>query len=497
MYDARVLRQVRRIAGHFKASVQTEERSIRVQPQGLRLKPAPTTRRTGFTAKQNANRRVRRPFSHGLIIAIAIGTAFYATFLPSNESSRASLLISVDALGYVATEGDTTQQQLETVGVTLDTSKPPARTTLGQAASQASQLNKATDATSPSGNSISQTSHESSQQASSNGTASDGQGGLRLSASTVSTPTPNPQLCDVNLSSFYCVYTVQSGDTLSTIANKFNMQGNPEEGIVASDLLMASNRPDIVNEDAILQIGQKIRIPINNGVLHTVVNAQTLGEIADQYDVTSEEILAVAINRISDPNSLSIGQEIIIPNPKQFSKPAPPPTPTPEPTSAPKPSSSASSSSGGGSGSSSGAGSATTRSGAGSTAAAGSRSGAGFIWPVSGPISSYFGSSHPLGIDIDLFSNPNAPIGAAAAGTVTFAGGNACCSYGYYVIVNHGNGYSTLYAHMSSLAVRAGEKVSQGELVGYGGSTGYSTGNHLHFEVQSGGSTISPMSVLP
>ena len=412
-------------------------------------------------------------------------------------------------LGYVATNGDTAPAQLETVGVTVDTSKPPARTTQGQVASQASQLNKAADASTgtTNGASNSTTATDNTQQASSNGSSGNStpgaQGDVRLNASSASTPTasatPNPQMCDVTQSNYYCVYTVQSGDTLSTIANKFSLQGNPAEGIVASDLLVASNRPDIVSENDILQIGQKIRIPTNNGVLHTIVSSQTLGEIADQYDVTSEEIMAVGINGISDANSLRIGQEIIIPNPKQFSKPAP--IPTPEPTSAPKPSTTGSSSGSGSSsssgGSSSSSGSGTTTAGAGTTVAGGSRSNVGFIWPTSGRISSYFGPSHPLGIDIDLYNNPNAPIGAAAAGTVTFAGGNACCSYGYYVIVNHGNGYSTLYAHFSSIAVSVGEKVSQGELLGYGGRTGYATGNHLHFEVHSGGSIINPMSVLP
>ena len=83
-------------------------------------------------------------------------------------------------------------------------------------------------------------------------------------------------------------------------------------------------------------------------------------------------------------------------------------------------------------------------------AAAPTRLRSGFIWPASGPISSYFGPSHPLGIDIDFFANPNQAVGAAAAGTVTFAGGDACCSYGYYVIIDHGNGFETLYGHFSS-----------------------------------------------
>jgi murein DD-endopeptidase MepM/ murein hydrolase activator NlpD len=125
------------------------------------------------------------------------------------------------------------------------------------------------------------------------------------------------------------------------------------------------------------------------------------------------------------------------------------------------------------------------------------RSSSGFIWPASGPISSYYGPRHPLGIDIDFFNDPSQPIVAAATGIVTFAGGDACCSYGLYVIVDHGNGFTTLYAHMSRIAVRVGQPVAQGTLLGYGGSTGYATGNHLHFEIHKDGAVLNPLTYLP
>ena len=107
------------------------------------------------------------------------------------------------------------------------------------------------------------------------------------------------------------------------------------------------------------------------------------------------------------------------------------------------------------------------------------------------------GPAHPLGIDIDLYANPNAPVAAAAAGTVTFAGGNPCCSYGYYVVIDHGNGFQTLYGHLSSLSVSTGQKVVQGQVLGLGGRTGYATGNHLHFEVYLNGSVVNPLPYLP
>jgi murein DD-endopeptidase MepM/ murein hydrolase activator NlpD len=122
---------------------------------------------------------------------------------------------------------------------------------------------------------------------------------------------------------------------------------------------------------------------------------------------------------------------------------------------------------------------------------------AGFIWPATGPISSYFGPKHPLGIDIDFFANPNQPVKAVAAGTVTFAGGDACCSYGLYVIVEHASGLSTLYAHLSQISVSKGQRVTQGQVIGNGGRTGYATGNHLHFEVRKDGNVVDPLLYLP
>lgn len=301
--------------------------------------------------------------------------------------------------------------------------------------------------------------------------ASDVNAGSNVQASTAllpnSTPPPvssSSPPCDPTQSNLYCVYTVAVGDTLSTIAQKFSLKGN--EDITAWEFLVFSNKPDIISEDDLLQIGQKIRVPVISGVVHTVLSAQTLGNIANRYDVKSEDIIAVAANNIQDSNSLKIGQEILIPSPHRFSAPAPASS---GPSSLPA---------------------APDTSGA-------PRSRSGFIWPASGNISSYFTAGHPLGIDIDFFGNPNQPVVAVAAGTVTFAGGNACCSYGYYVVVDHGNGVQTLYAHFSKYVVSIGERVAQGEVVGYGGRTGYATGNHLHFEVHVNGNVVNPLSYLP
>ena len=274
--------------------------------------------------------------------------------------------------------------------------------------------------------------------------------------------------CDTSQSPIYCVYTVQQGDTLGSIASKFGLKNGE---VLASDLLVQSNKPDIASADDFIQPGQKLRIPVQTGVIHTVRGGDTATAIAEIYDVPLAEIVAVAANGLSDLNSLKIGQELLVPNPTRFSKPAPPPP--------------AASSGGSSSGSTP------------QVIGGSQQSRSGFIWPVGGPISSYMGPAHPLGIDIDLYASPNAPVAAAAGGTVTFAGGNPCCSYGYYVVIDHGNGFQTLYGHLSSLNVSTGQKVVQGQVVGLGGRTGYATGNHLHFEVYLNGAVVNPLTYLP
>lgn len=114
------------------------------------------------------------------------------------------------------------------------------------------------------------------------------------------------------------------------------------------------------------------------------------------------------------------------------------------------------------------------------------------VWPVQGSITSYFGwrwGSYHQGIDIG--APAGTPIRAADSGMVSFAGWNG--GYGYLVKIDHGGGKETWYAHMSKIAVSVGQKVSKGEVIGYVGSTGNSTGPHLHFEVRVGGTAVNPL----
>jgi len=139
----------------------------------------------------------------------------------------------------------------------------------------------------------------------------------------------------------------------------------------------------------------------------------------------------------------------------------------------------------------------------GSTAPApGSSSASGFQWPVRGSVSSGFGYRiHPiygtrrLHTGLDISGGFGTPIAAAKGGTVIdarYRGG-----YGNAVVISHGGGITTLYAHQSTMNVSSGQQVSKGDIIGWVGSTGASTGPHLHFEVRVNGSPVNPRPYLP
>ena len=121
------------------------------------------------------------------------------------------------------------------------------------------------------------------------------------------------------------------------------------------------------------------------------------------------------------------------------------------------------------------------------------------VTPVSGIITSRFGNRESIRTSghtgLDIAAPNGTTIKAAASGTVTYSG-NANDGYGYYVIISHGNGVTTLYAHCSQLLVSKGQTVSQGTVIAKVGSTGNSTGNHLHFEVRKNGITYNPQNYV-
>ncbi len=278
-----------------------------------------------------------------------------------------------------------------------------------------------------------------------------------MAASILPTPAPTPV-------PIYVIYAVQDGDTVDALASRYG---------ISSDSILWNNT-DLEDADT-LAVGQFLRIPSSDGIIYDVKLGDTLSDVASRYGVNVASITGFAGNHLLSADDISEHQVIFIPNGTMPAPPPPAPAPTPEP---------ASSGNGGGSAPA-------------SPSEPSAPSSSGFIWPVNGPISSYFGPSHPLGIDIDQYNSPGAPIHAAAAGIVTFAGGDPCCSYGLYVVVNHQNGFETLYAHMASIAVTQGQYVNQGDVLGYVGITGRSTGYHLHFEVHYNGAVVNPLDYLP
>lgn len=119
----------------------------------------------------------------------------------------------------------------------------------------------------------------------------------------------------------------------------------------------------------------------------------------------------------------------------------------------------------------------------------------GFMWPLRGTITSPYGMRWGrLHSGIDIAAPAGLPIAAAAAGTVVYAG--AMGGYGLIVVIEHGNGLATAYAHNSALYVSAGQTVAQGQRIAAVGCTGHCTGNHVHFEVRVGGTAVDPLGYL-
>jgi murein DD-endopeptidase MepM/ murein hydrolase activator NlpD len=114
-----------------------------------------------------------------------------------------------------------------------------------------------------------------------------------------------------------------------------------------------------------------------------------------------------------------------------------------------------------------------------------------FVWPTHGVITQYFWQYHP---GIDIAAGVGTHEFATAAGRVVFAGWG---SYGIYVEIDHGNGFHSIYGHMSAVLVKTGDLVTQGQLIGLMGATGRATGTHLHFEIRYMGVPQNPIDLLP
>ncbi len=300
----------------------------------------------------------------------------------------------------------------------------------------------------------------------------------------------------------YFNYIVASGDTILSIAAAFGLQ---------ADTVYAANLTTI--SSAALQPGENLRIPNKDGILHPVQPGDTVSGLAERYGTTTEAIIGYAANGIASPDDLVIGSEILVVGGSFIT---PPPAPADEAPADAAPADAPAGENENPFAAQPAPADAAPADAAPADAAPADAAPAGeenpfaaaplpdpsggapaFIWPFTGEISSFFGPEHPLGIDLDGFGQEGAAVTAAADGVVVFAGGDPGYSYGYYVIVAHSGGFETLYGHLSSISVSVGEPVAAGQALGTIGSTGTSTGTHLHFEVRQDGAYLNPMVFLP
>jgi murein DD-endopeptidase MepM/ murein hydrolase activator NlpD len=239
----------------------------------------------------------------------------------------------------------------------------------------------------------------------------------------------------------YSEYKVKTGDTISSIARHFSLTN--------ISTVIAVNDIDNVRT---LRAGQNIRIPSCDGITHIVASRESLSSLSVKYHISVEELLDA--NDLAS-HTLVVGQELFIPGAKLDGN------------------------------------------------ALRKAMGELFLYPLSsgwrltscfGPRADPFTGVQTFHTGIDLAIASGTPIKAAMSGKIVYVGFSNI--FGNYVIINHDNGYQTLYGHMLKTAVRVGQAVSQGTQIGLVGSTGYSTGPHLHFTVFKNGKLVDPLTVL-
>jgi murein DD-endopeptidase MepM/ murein hydrolase activator NlpD len=233
-------------------------------------------------------------------------------------------------------------------------------------------------------------------------------------------------------------YTVRSGDSIASIAKRFGLY---------TDTIISANG---ISDASPVRQGRELRIPNINGLVYKARPGDNLASIAKRFKTDTTKLLDA--NDLSS-GTITVGQSIFIPGARL-----------------PK-------------------------------VAVAQALGQQVAWPVRGPLSSFFGyrpdpftgvKRFHAGIDIAV--DAGTQVHAAMAGSVEDVGYNA--NYGNYVIMNHADGFQTLYGHLSSASVAVGQQLSQGAVVGLSGNTGYSTGPHLHFGLFKRSLALNPLRYL-
>lgn len=233
------------------------------------------------------------------------------------------------------------------------------------------------------------------------------------------------------------VHKVNSGETLWDIATAY--------GTTVDSILSANN----LSNPNMISIGQELNILSVKGVLHQVATGESLWEISERYNVAMDEITRV--NEISDPSRLQPNMRLVIPGATVL-RPR-------------------------------------------DVLVVNGQLQRAFDWPLQGRISSPFGPRWGrMHNGLDIAVPTGTQVRATADGRVSFAGWNG--GYGILVIIDHGNGVETRYAHLSRLNVSAGQKVDRGQVIAFSGNTGVSTGPHLHYEIRYRNNPVNPQTYL-
>lgn len=256
-------------------------------------------------------------------------------------------------------------------------------------------------------------------------------------------------------------HTVARGDSVFAISKEFSIK---------PDTLLWANYETLNDSPDSIRPGQELNVPPTDGILYSWKEGDTLAAVATEYKAKVDDVLNWPGNNVDLTNpSFKIGQMVMLPGGSREYKTWLIPT--------------------------------IARGSSGTTGAAGSSCGGGpvgggaFIWPAGNNYLS--GNDYYAGhLGIDIAAGEGAPVYAADAGVVVKSASGYNGGYGNVVMIDHGNGYATLYAHLSQINVTVCQGVGAGTVIGAAGNTGNSFGAHLHFEVRKGGGFINPWSVL-
>ncbi len=270
-------------------------------------------------------------------------------------------------------------------------------------------------------------------------------------------------------------YTVQKGDNVSTIADKFGLEPKT---------IFAANYDLLQDDPENLQPNQQLKILPVDGVYWEWLGGIPFGQWAAYFKVKPEDIINfpanhLDLNTVGDPQNanIKVNTFLIVPG-GEYQYHTPGQLPLGITRSNP-----ASAQVGG--------------SGACPPVTGGAIGTGTFVYPTDRHYLSGFDYSTKTNhLGIDLAANLGDNIYAADGGVVVYAGANSY-GYGNMIMVDHGTGFQTLYAHLSSIFVQCGNNVTQGEVIGAAGATGHASGPHLHFEVRTASAVINPWNVLP